>query len=244
VKFIIRSGKVKGEGQYWGHGDPADYWRPATRAQLANPVRFDTIEDAQDVFEEALVTDLHEYGVPPSGLRIVRLLSHAESKAKAVRRAIATAVADPSSVGDALVEWKVRQVCNLAKVPEVDADGAPLSTVRRLLHLMNNMDQQYRRWKAINALFELAEKAPNFATDSATWSGAQYEVTVQRLDGKRPIDMIEELKAELEKVTAERQNYALALCEEIVVDAEKGIEGPMERWVIEGMRRGIEARRS
>lgn len=55
---------------------------------------------------------------------------------------------------------------------------------------------------------------------------------------------IEELKAELEKVTAERQAYALALCEEIVVDAEKSAYDPMERHVIEQMRRGIEARRT
>lgn len=192
MSFIIRAGKTKREGMYLvNSGSTGRYPGGAWQNARTHVWRFGTYAEAEEA-ERGLVTG--------AATRIVRLLSPEESKAKAVRVALATAVADPSSVGDALVEWKVRQICNLAKVPEVDADGAPLSTVRRLLHLMNNMDQQYRRWKAINALFELAEKAPNFATDSATWSGQRYEVTVQRLEGKRPIDMIEELKAERERL--------------------------------------------
>lgn len=80
MKYIIRSGKVKGEGRYLplNRGSRPFYteW-PITRtgAWRERVAQFDTPEEAREAYPER--SDL------PT--RIVRLLSHDEAKAKAVR---------------------------------------------------------------------------------------------------------------------------------------------------------------
>lgn len=74
MKYIIRSGKVKGEGRYLVNGGSTGrYPDGAWQEHPTHRWRFDTREEADKA--------LHCF--MPDTRRIVRLLSHEESKAKA-----------------------------------------------------------------------------------------------------------------------------------------------------------------
>lgn len=104
MRFIIRSGKTAKQGAYFHEGPHSGtYWDPAGPFADAQPTCYESREAAEAAMPRALATSLPDFDTRPADARVVRLLSHAEAKEKAVRVGVAQAVAAMQARLDELV---------------------------------------------------------------------------------------------------------------------------------------------